>query len=86
MVRRVLTNPRGLAQEQLGDYMYAAGSNAVATLLPTTRERRLLRRAAAAYESSLGNDVPAYGTGGVYQQADMAAPLVEDDSLADLGL
>lgn len=81
MVRRVLTNPRGLSQETLGDYSYASGGNAVATLLPTTREKKLLRKAAAAYESSQGNTIPAYGAGGVYQQVDLPVP--QDD---DLGL
>ena len=37
MVRRVLANPRGLAAETLGDYSFQAGSNAVATLMPTPR-------------------------------------------------
>ena len=81
MVRRVLTNPRGLAQETLGDYSYAAGANAVATLLPTTREKKLLRKAAAAYETAQGNDVPAYGAGGVYLQTDLAAPTDDDVGL-----
>lgn len=79
MVRRVLTNPRGLSQETLGDYSYASGGNAVATLLPTAREKKLLRRAAAAYATAQAMDVPAFGAGGVYQQADMAAPLTGDD-------
>lgn len=78
MVRRVLTNPRGLAQETLGDYSYAAGANAVATLLPTTRERRLLRKAAAAYCAANDLDIPAFGAGGVYMQADLPAPLEDD--------
>lgn len=74
MVRRVLTNPRGLQQEGLGDYTYMAGSNAVATLLPTQRERRLLRQAATAY--ALANDmkVPAWGASAPYQQSDLPAP------------
>jgi hypothetical protein len=79
MVRRVLTNPRGLAQESLGDYSYATGSPAVATLLPTAREKRLLRKAAAAYAKAQDMDVPAFGADGVYLQADMAAPLTGDD-------
>jgi hypothetical protein len=45
MVRRVIANPRGLSQETLGDYSYATGGQGVATLLPTAREKRLLRQA-----------------------------------------
>lgn len=74
MVRRVLTNPRGLQSETLGDYTYAAGTNAVATLLPTTRERRLLRAAAATYARAQGMDVPAWGASSVYMEADLPAP------------
>lgn len=81
MVRRVLTNPQGLAQETLGDYSYASGGNAVATLLPTAREKRLLRKAAAAYAESVAMDVPAFGAGGVYMQADMLAPDGDDVGL-----
>lgn len=81
MVRRVLTNPRGLSQESLGDYSYATGGGGVATLLPTAREKKLLRKAAAAYVKAQPTyevgDVPAYGTGGVYQQADL--PVERDD-------
>lgn len=73
MVRRALANPRGLAQETLGDYSYAAGSNAVATLLPTARERRLLRKAATAYALANEIDVPAFGADGAYMQADLPA-------------
>ena len=74
MVRRVLTNPRGLAQESLGDYSYATGSPSVATLLPTAREKKLLRKAAAAYATANDLDVPAFGAGGVYQQSDLPVP------------
>lgn len=74
MVRRVLTNPRGLAQETLGDYSYAAGANSVATLLPTSREKRLLRKAATAYAVAQAMDVPTFGADGVYQQADLPVP------------
>lgn len=74
MVRRVLTNPRGLQSETLGDYTFAAGSNAVATLLPTARERRLLRLAAAAYATANKLTIPAWGASGAYQQADLPAP------------
>ena len=81
MVRRVLTNPRGLAQESLGDYAYATGSPSVATLLPTAREKRLLRKAAAAYASAAGDDIPAFGTGGVYMQADLPATAEDDVGL-----
>lgn len=45
MVRRVIANPRGLTQESLGDYSYSTGGQGVATLLPTAREKRLLRHA-----------------------------------------
>lgn len=81
MVRRVLSNPRGLAQESLGDYSYASGGNAVATLLPTTREKKLLRKAAAAYATAQAMDVPAFGADGVYLQADLAAPADDDVGL-----
>lgn len=70
MVRRVLTNPNGLNMEVLGDYQYQT-QNGVATLLPTTRERRLLRAAASAYAKAEGMDVPAFGAGAVYFQADL---------------
>lgn len=81
MARRVLTNPTGLAQESLGDYSYATGGNAVATLLPTARERRLLRQVAAAYAKAQGLTPPAYGAGGVYLQADLPFPKQEDVGL-----
>lgn len=74
MVRRVLTNPRGLASETLGDYTYAAGANSVATLLPTQREKRLLRQAAAAYALANNMTVPAWGASSTYQQVDLPAP------------
>ena len=77
MVRRVLTNPVGLAQESLGDYAYQTGGGGVATMLPTAREKRLLRKAAAAYATALGDEPPAYGSGGVYMQADL--PVVAED-------
>jgi hypothetical protein len=83
MVRRVMANPRGLAQETLGDYSYATGGGGVATLLPTAREKRMLRKAAAAYATAQGDDVPAYGSVGVYQQIDL--PTIGED-IADLGL
>lgn len=81
MVRRVLTNPSGFAQETLGDYSYATAGAGVATLLPTLREKRLLRKAAAAYATAAGDDVPAYGAGGVYMQADLPSD-AEDNDLA----
>lgn len=74
MARRVLTNPRGLASEQLGDYAFQAGSNAVATLMPTGRERRMLRRAAAVFAKANGMTVPSWGASSAYQQADLPAP------------
>lgn len=78
MVRRVLTNPRGLAQETLGDYSYAAGANAVATLLPTVREKRLLRQAAAAHARAEGMDIPAWGASSVAMQADLPVEPTDD--------
>jgi hypothetical protein len=76
MARRVLTNPRGLAAETLGDYTFQAGANAVATLLPTQREKKMLRRAAAAFAKAQVPPipVPAWGAEGAYQQADLPAP------------
>jgi len=74
MVRRVLTNPRGLAQESLGDYAYTAGPYPQATLLPTNREKRALRSAAAAYATANSIDIPSWGVAGAYQQADLPAP------------
>lgn len=73
MVRRVLTNPTGLSMETLGDYSYQAGTNAVATLLPTNRERKLLRLACTAYAKAQTPplDIPSWGVGAVYQQADL---------------
>jgi hypothetical protein len=73
MVRRVLSNPRGLQSETLGDYTYAAGANAVATLLPTQREKRLLRQAAAAYAKANDLDVLSWGSGSGYMQGDLPA-------------
>jgi hypothetical protein len=80
MVRRVLTNPRGLAQESLGDYAYTAGPYPQATLLPTNREKRMLRQAAAAYATANSIDIPSWGASGVYQQSDLPAPpaFIED--------
>ena len=74
MVRRLLTNPLGHQSETLGDFSFAAGSNAVATLLPTAREKKLLRRAAVAYAKANAMDVPTFGADGVYQQVDLPAP------------
>jgi hypothetical protein len=74
MVRRVLTNPSGHAAETLGDFSFQAGSNAVATLMPTQRERRMLRRAAAAFAKAQGLTVPSWGASGVNMQADLPAP------------
>lgn len=64
MVRRVVTNPTGLTMETLGDYAYQASANS-ATLLPTARERRILRVAAAAFARSEGMPIPAFGSGSV---------------------
>ena len=81
MVRRVLTNPRGLQSETLGDYNYAAGTNAVATLLPTQREKRLLRTAAAAYATANAMDIPAWGSAAPYMQADLPASTTPVDEI-----
>lgn len=78
MVRRVLTNPQGFTQESLGDYSFATGGKGVATLLPTAREKRLLRKAAAAFAKANGQAVPAYGADGVYMQGDLPVPPSED--------
>lgn len=43
--RRGLTNPRGLSQEQLGDYGYTSGGSAVASIYLTQREKQIIRRA-----------------------------------------
>lgn len=77
MVRRVLTNPVGLSMEVLGDYTYQAGSNAVATLLPTQRERRLLRRAAASFAKANGIAFEALGSGSAWMSG--VLPVVSDD-------
>jgi hypothetical protein len=46
MIRRGLDNPKGNAQETLGDYSYTAGSQgSVATLYLTRRERKIVRSA-----------------------------------------
>lgn len=63
MVRRGLTNPTGLSMEVLGDYSYQAGGNAVATLYPTARERRLLRSAARAFAEANGVTIEAWSVG-----------------------
>lgn len=62
MIRRAVTNPTGLTMETLGDYSYQASVN-TATLLPTARERKLLRAAAAAFAKEHGMPVPAFGSG-----------------------
>lgn len=77
MVRRVLTNPVGLSMEVLGDYTYQAGSNGVATLLPTQRERRLLRRAAASFAKANGIVFEAWGSGSGWMSGVMS--VVSDD-------
>lgn len=74
MVRRVLTNPMAHAAETLGDFSFQAGSNLVASLLPTARERRMLRRAAARYAKANGLVVPSWGASSPYMQADLPAP------------
>lgn len=83
MVRRVLANPQGLQSETLGDYSWmAAATGGVAALLPTAREKRLLRRAAAAYAKAQDETPPAHGVSGVYQQADLPIPAEDDLGLA----
>jgi hypothetical protein len=74
MVRRVLTNPSGWQSATLGDLTFAAGTNAVATMLPTQREKRMLRRAAATFAKAAGVDVPSWGTGAAYQSSEIPAP------------
>lgn len=43
--RRGYTNPRGLSQEQLGDYGYTSGGSSVASIYLTQREKQIIRRA-----------------------------------------
>lgn len=45
IVRRLLFNPRGLAQEALGDYSYSLGGTMLGSLRPTRTERAALREA-----------------------------------------
>lgn len=73
MVRRVLTNPTGLQMETLGDYSYQAMANS-ATLLPTAREKRILRSAATAFAKAVGTEVPTFGTSSIYMRADLPYP------------
>jgi hypothetical protein len=78
MIRRGLDNPRGNAQETLGDYSYTAGATGgVATLYLTRRERRLVRRAAGklgAGALSMTGDLPI-------QPSELSIGLTEDDVL-----
>lgn len=46
MIRRGWSNPKGNAQETLGDYSYSTGGQMAATIYLTRRERRIVRRAA----------------------------------------
>lgn len=71
MVRRILSNPRGVLMETLGDYSYQVGSS---SLQPTPWERRLLRQAATAYAVEHDMDVPSWGVGSSYMQADLPGP------------
>lgn len=73
MVRRGLTNPRGVAQETLGDYSYSAGGSGIATLYMTRREKRLVRRA-----------VGKLGVGTAQLEGDL--PLPREIDIDDLGL
>jgi hypothetical protein len=73
MIRRGWSNPLGHVQEQLGDYGYNVGGNAVATLYLTVRERRIVRRA-----------VGALGMGSVNMESDLPrqpSELSDSDSL-----
>lgn len=70
MIRRAVTNPLGLTMETLGDYTYQANVN-TATLLPTARERRVLRGAAARFARENGMDVPAFGSGSVAMRTEV---------------
>lgn len=72
MVRRMLTNPRGLQMETLGDYSYQVGSS---SMQPTLAERRLLRQAASAYARENGMEVPSWGVGSAYMQVDLPGSL-----------
>ena len=53
--RRGWSNPRGLSQEQLGDYGYTSGGAAVASIFLTEREKKIVRRAAGAYGATVAN-------------------------------
>jgi hypothetical protein len=58
MIRRGLRNPMGNTQETLGDYSYAGNP---ASLMPTRREVRLIRRAAGKLGASsltMTSDLP----------------------------
>lgn len=70
MIRRAVTNPTGLTMEVLGDYTYQANVN-TATLLPTARERRILRGAAARFARENGMEVPAFGSGSVAMRTEV---------------
>jgi hypothetical protein len=73
MIRRGWQNPRGLAQETLGDYSYSTGDAAVATLYLTARERRIVRRAAGklgAASVTLDSDLPIQPSDDYYGDGD----------------
>jgi hypothetical protein len=78
MIRRGLDNPRGNAQETLGDYSYTAGNaGGVATLYLTRRERRIVRRAAGKLGAGslvMTGDLPV-------QPSELVIGLTEDDVL-----
>jgi hypothetical protein len=78
MIRRGFTNPTGNAQETLGDYSYMAGTQGgVATIQPTRREQRKLRKAVGrlgAGSLALTSDLPV-------QPSELAIGLTEDDVL-----
>lgn len=62
MARRGLSNPRGLTGEQLGDYGWQAqGGAGSSSLYPTSREKRIIRRAAETLgvtAATLDSDLP----------------------------
>lgn len=61
MVRRGLSNPRGLTGEQLGDYGWQAQGAGGTSIYATKQERRLIRKAAGtlgAANATLDSDMP----------------------------
>lgn len=61
MVRRGVSNPRGLSSEQMGDYGWQAGGQTSTGVYATRHEERIIRRAAGrlgAGSASLDSDLP----------------------------